>query len=211
MRTKRFNSIFIFLGMMLLLSLSIQPSLAKIDAVKKFPIWKTITLGNFKDLASLQQALGTKDFWGSADNELLEKTPFSPNICVVNLVKLKLSNLGFKNPTSIPDIYARAEKFGFRLCPAEVGPQLRLQYLNQPRNQHLFIAMKPLECIVWESRGQIVPTIFMLSGPLDEEYVPDRIEERPDYRHDRFSLRYAYSGDNVNYHAHTEWIFVKGD
>jgi len=65
----------------------------------------------------------------------------------LNLVKLKVGDLGFtKNPTT-DELYAKAEEFGLELCPAEVGPQLRLKYAEvfnreQPMGEYLRIAMK---------------------------------------------------------------------
>jgi hypothetical protein len=54
------------------------------------------------------------------------------------LVVLAVSELGFEEDgVSLADIYARARQLGFELCPAEVGPQLRLQYLNQPLGELL--------------------------------------------------------------------------
>ena len=45
---------------------------------------------------------------------------------------------------SLRDIYVRAVLLGFELCPAEVGPALRLNYLDQPLGEFLQIAMKPV-------------------------------------------------------------------
>jgi hypothetical protein len=53
---------------------------------------------------------------------------------------------------------------GLELCPAEVGPQLRLDYRNQPLGEALDIAMEPVATYGGE------PTILTLAnwgtGPL---------------------------------------------
>jgi hypothetical protein len=63
----------------------------------------------------------------------------------VNLVVLSVSELGFGyDGAPIAEVYARAKRLGFELCPPEVGPQLRLQYLDQPLSEFLHIAMEPI-------------------------------------------------------------------
>lgn len=55
---------------------------------------------------------------------------------------------------SIADIYKKSEELGLELCPAEVGPHLRLQY---PGKEWMTIAMKQIP-----DRGG-VPFVFMLT------------------------------------------------
>ncbi len=38
----------------------------------------------------------------------------------------------------------RIVQLGLDLCPPEVGPQLRLQYDDQPRGERVFIGMRPI-------------------------------------------------------------------
>jgi len=62
----------------------------------------------------------------------------------INLVRLKVRDLGFENGATTDKIYRRAEEFGLELCPAEVGPNLRLQYADQPLGEWFYIAMKQI-------------------------------------------------------------------
>jgi hypothetical protein len=54
-------------------------------------------------------------------------------------------DLGFgEDGATVQEIYARALQIGLELCPAEVGPILRLNYLDQPVGEFLNIAMRPI-------------------------------------------------------------------
>ena len=70
--------------------------------------------------------------------------PFIKAPVELDLVVLSVSELGFGDLASLHDIYARAVSLGFELCPAEVGPALRLNYFDQPLGEFLHIAMKPV-------------------------------------------------------------------
>lgn len=63
----------------------------------------------------------------------------------IDLMHLKVSDLqiGKDNPT-VDEIYAKAKELGLELCPAEVGPRYRLNYLDQPTDEYLHIGMKQI-------------------------------------------------------------------
>ena len=126
------------------------------------PIWKTITIGGSKGVNAIREAMeaGPCSIWISEEaDEILGRPafPFIKAPVELDLVVLSVSELGFGDPASdkdiepeatvrasLRDIYVRAVSLGFELCPAEVGPALRLNYLDQPLGEFLQIAMKPV-------------------------------------------------------------------
>lgn len=81
--------------------------------------------------------------WG---NDILGKPAFtvSPEEVGTDLVMVSNADLGFKDGAKLEDTYARALELGLELCPNEVGPQLRLQYINQPNGEWLLVAMESI-------------------------------------------------------------------
>lgn len=82
----------------------------------------------------------------SYTNDMIASKNFttSENPEKVKLVRLKVRDLGFKDGATTEEIYKRADELGLELCPAEVGPNLRLKYTNQPMSEWLFIAMEQI-------------------------------------------------------------------
>jgi hypothetical protein len=78
----------------------------------------------------------------------------------LDLVVVSLIELGFPadEDVTLEDIYARADMLGFGLCPAEVGPQLRLQYLDQKIGEFLRVGMQPIATYAGE------PTDFTIGN-----------------------------------------------
>jgi len=104
------------------------------------PIWRTVALGTYKTIDALRDALDAERIQvGDRADEILGRPAF--NLSKIRrdarLVVLAVSDLGFEEGASLADIYARARQLGFELCPAEVGPQLRL-------GEFLHIAMAPI-------------------------------------------------------------------
>ncbi len=100
------------------------------------PLWKRITVGTFTNLAAVRRAMsGLGCGVGSSADEITGRPAFtrSARKAEVEFVAVSPAELGFEGETAtLRNIYARAQLLGLRLAPAEVAPQLRLQYLDQP-------------------------------------------------------------------------------
>jgi hypothetical protein len=119
-------------------------------SVSQAPIWKTITIGQYKGANAIRAAIDAAPCpiaIGDQADEIIGRPafPFSRNKLDVDLVVVSVAELGFgPDGASLHDIYARAGTFDLELCPAEVGPILRLNYLDQPLGDFLHVAMRPV-------------------------------------------------------------------
>lgn len=114
-------------------------------ALCDFPTWKTVRLGTYPATADLRTALTSAGCsisnWAS---DILDKTTLATEETEVELVRILVAELGFKWGATRAQIYDRAREFGFDLCPAEVGPQLRQQYPDQPMGEWIRVGMEPI-------------------------------------------------------------------
>ena len=62
----------------------------------------------------------------------------------LKLVVLSVADLGFPSGATRQEIYGKAQALGLEIAPAEVGPELRIQYEDQPRGEYLLIGMEPM-------------------------------------------------------------------
>lgn len=60
----------------------------------------------------------------------------SGNKYELETVEIKVSDLGFPEGATYPELYERAEMLGLTLCPLELGAFLRLQFLDQTESSH---------------------------------------------------------------------------
>ena len=115
---------------------------------KVWKTWKTIQLGTGLQTADdfRKEVVKAGMKIGDWANDILGKPAFTAteSVTEVELVVASVAELGFKDGATRKDIYVRAQELGLDLCPAEVGPQLRLQYTDQPNREWLIIAMEPI-------------------------------------------------------------------
>jgi len=104
----------------------------------------------------------------------------------VDLVKVTVAELGFKEGVRRDQIYERAKELGLDLCLPEVGPQLRMQYLDQPNGEWILIGMEPIRDAV---------------GDLSVFSV-DRYDSE-------LWLRSGYDDPDSVWSAGIQWVFVR--
>jgi hypothetical protein len=113
------------------------------------PVWKTITLGVYRGVNGYREALDVAGIKvGDSADEILGRPAFAyeRNRTSVDLVVLSAADLGVGTDSApIAEIYRRAARLGLELCPAEVGPQLRLDHRDQKLGDFLNIAMTPVK------------------------------------------------------------------
>ena len=128
--------------------LGAQSSRLNVNKPAHFQIWRTITLGTYKGVDAYRNALDSARIKiGNSADEILGRPafPYAKMKTDVELAVLSAAELGVESDeSSLSDVYARARQVGLELCPAEVAPQLRLDYRDQPLGDALNIAMEPV-------------------------------------------------------------------
>ena len=127
----------------------------------KFQTWKRIRIGTgLKTADDFRRALRADDCEISASaNYMLDNPAFaiSERETEVDLVAPSFAELGCGEFASRREVYNKAKELGLKLCPEEVGPQLRLQFKDQPKDERLIICIRPLS----DNEGN--PSLFALS------------------------------------------------
>jgi hypothetical protein len=113
-------------------------------ALPIFPVWKTIRIGVHKNLGALNKMLSkfrvsdwAKDIMGKSAFTLSQSEEEIP------LCSATVKELTGKNQATTTEIFDAIRRIG-ELLPAEVGPALREQYLDQPDGEWLRVAMEPI-------------------------------------------------------------------
>jgi hypothetical protein len=134
--------------------------------IKEFAIFMTVTLGLQKSWQDYEKALKRAGFritdfaW-----DILKKMTVSSEQIELDIVVLSVAELGFKNSARRDQIYARALELGFQLCPATVGPVLRLACKDQLRDEWFVIAMEPIVS------GYGSPSVFSVGRRSDGQWM----------------------------------------
>ncbi len=140
----------------------------RIRAPGHFPVWRTIQVGTHGNSKGLQEAVeqgGCQISSWAADMMKRPTFTLAKEPGTVNLVRVKVSELGFMKNTPLSQIRDRGVELGLALCEPEDGPQLRLQYPEQPMGEAVWMAMNAIVC----SNGN--PHIFCVFHGEDGRYL----------------------------------------
>lgn len=120
-----------------------------IKAGRDFNSWKTIAIGTFAGPLELRNHLDDLGCHvGDQAGEILARPAFAlaSRKAEAELVLVTPAQLGFSSETvTLADLYARARQVGIELARPEIGPQLRIQYFDQPMGEFLSIGMEPIK------------------------------------------------------------------
>ena len=118
---------------------------------KKFlpPTWRVLTLNTaLRTADDFRRALAAGGFKvGTLANDVLGRAdlPIPEDVTGLELVVASSAELGFPEGAMYGDTCRRIVKLGYDLCPARLGPELRLQYPDQPLGEWLTtLAMEPI-------------------------------------------------------------------
>lgn len=97
-------------------------------------ITRTVTVGGLSKTALHQALQRNAILLNEAAEQLFASLAFTTAATADSLptVELTVQALGFPEGATMAALNVRANALGLGLCPLEVGPHLRLQYLEQP-------------------------------------------------------------------------------
>lgn len=113
-----------------------------------WPVWKTLKFQKFETPDNARKILKennirvsnwANDIIGKIDFAKEEKDEVEDQLVIVSGLYL-----GFKDNATRKQICNRAFECGLELLSPEKGPKIRLQYLDQPNGEWLYVAMEPI-------------------------------------------------------------------
>lgn len=116
---------------------------------QEFKVWKTITIGTFKNKKSLVKAMEKGNhfhgnYWYPKNFIESEEFTIESKERSVDLVLASAEELCFKG-ANWAQVYACAQELGLEICPDETACQLVMQYGNEDIDHPISIASKFIE------------------------------------------------------------------
>jgi hypothetical protein len=106
--------------------------------------WKRVTVGRIGTFIVARERLKTAEIKVSSfADDIIFSIMYKNTKAKLDLVRVSAKEIGLGDGVNTAEIYAAGERHGLCLCPAEVAPQLWIQYPDLlPRGERLHIAME---------------------------------------------------------------------
>ncbi|WP_088043627.1 helicase [Bacillus sp. EAC] len=110
----------------------------RIEKEKIYPncpiITRTVEVGGLTKSQLIQKLQQYSILMNESGERLLADDKFTTSDTKYSLqtVELTVGDLGFPDGATTSQVFNRASDLGLELCPVELGPYLRLEYLDQP-------------------------------------------------------------------------------
>ncbi|MBD7938281.1 helicase [Cytobacillus sp. Sa5YUA1] len=97
-------------------------------------VTKTIEIGGLSKMELIQRLQEHSISMNQYGEKLLSDDKFttSEKKYSLEIVELAVRDFGFPDGATMPGLIKKANQLGLELCPLEIGPYLRLEYLDQP-------------------------------------------------------------------------------
>lgn len=101
-------------------------------------ITRTVKVGGFTKAQLIQQLQQESIQLNELGERLFADERFTTSDTTYSLhtVELTVEDLDFSDGATLPQIYKKARELGLELCPLELGPHLRLVFLDQPEGNN---------------------------------------------------------------------------
>ena len=132
--------------------------------------WLKIENFKFKNaIDCLQSYDGVKFKFSPWIEDIVKKNiyTFDKKLLPIKLVRISLSELGFKKPQELKEVYASFKKYGLELVTPDIAIYSRLLYLDQPKGEWLRFAT-PFNSMI-DSDG--VPHLPKLGKALNTFFI----------------------------------------
>ncbi len=127
-------------------------------------IWKTVHTRAYPSIVEVRKALVGAQVKNHINDDLFDQCYVIKKRLHIDLIWTQVWEFGFSaNGVELREVYRKAKDLGLELCPPEVAFLLRLQYLDQPPGEQLYVAMKPLISRKPGTEGD--PVIFKVHNP----------------------------------------------
>jgi hypothetical protein len=109
-------------------------------------IVRTIPVGGLAKRELMDELRRNSVQWNAYAERLFADDRFTTSEAstLLTTVEVTVGDLGFPKGTTTEPLFQRARDLGLELCPLELGPCLRLQYLDQPEGFWITIASQKI-------------------------------------------------------------------